>query len=144
MQDTPSKLKTFQTYIDGKWCNSASGKTFQTYDPYSGEAWAEVPECDATDVDRACNAAAKAFETGPWPAMTQTGRGRLLRKIAGLIEQHGDYLAQVEVRDNGKLISEWAKSLARRVDNDSGIDTRTKAERALRLGHRLEGACPPD
>ncbi len=111
MQDTPAKLKSFQTYIDGKWCNSASGKTFQTYDPYSGEAWAEVPECDASDVDRACNAASKAFETGPWPAMTQTARGRLLRKIAGLIEQHGDYLAQVEVRDNGKLISEMQAQL---------------------------------
>ncbi len=111
MQDTPAKLKAFQTFIDGKWCNAASGKTFKTYDPYTGEAWAEIPECDASDVDKACNAAAKAFESGPWPGMTQTARGALLRKIAGLIEQHGDYLAQIEVRDNGKLISEMQAQL---------------------------------
>jgi (Z)-2-((N-methylformamido)methylene)-5-hydroxybutyrolactone dehydrogenase len=105
-QPAPSKLKSFQTYIDGTWCDAASGKRFQTFDPYTGDAWADVPECDANDVNRACEAAYKAFDSGPWPAMTQTARGRLLRKIAGLIEQHADYLAQIEVQDNGKLISE--------------------------------------
>jgi len=111
MQDRPAKLKAFQAYIDGKWCDSASGKTLQTLDPYTGEAWATIPECDATDVDRACNAAHRAFESGPWPAMTQTARGKLLRRIAGLIEKHADYLAEVEVRDNGKLISEMSAQL---------------------------------
>jgi aldehyde dehydrogenase (NAD+) len=111
MQDRPAKLKAYQVYIDGKWCDAASGKTLQTLDPYTGEAWATIPECDATDVDRACNAAYRAFETGPWPAMTQTARGRLLRKIAGLVEKHADYLAEIEVRDNGKLISEMSAQL---------------------------------
>ena len=106
MQDRPAKLKEYQTYIDGKWCEAASGKKFQTYDPYTGEPWALIPECDAKDVDRACEAAWRAFDKGAWPAMTQTARGKVLRRIAGLIEKHAEHLAQIEVRDNGKLMSE--------------------------------------
>ena len=111
MQDVPTKLKRYQTYIDGKWCDAASGKTFITSDPYTGEAWAEIPECDATDVDRACEAAHRAFESGPWATMTQTARGRMLRKIAQLLEKHGEHLAQIEVKDNGKLISEMSAQM---------------------------------
>ena len=55
---------TYQTYIDGKWVDAASGKTFQTFDPYTGEPWALIPECDKADVDRAVEAASRAFETG--------------------------------------------------------------------------------
>ena len=106
MQDRLTKLKEYQTYIDGKWCEAASGKKFQTYDPYTGEPWALIPECDAKDVERACEAAWRAFDKGPWPAMTQTARGKMLRRIAGLIEKHAEHLAQIEVRDNGKLMSE--------------------------------------
>ena len=53
MQDRPAKLMTYQTYIDGKWVDAASGKTFQTFDPYTGEPWALIPECDKVDADRA-------------------------------------------------------------------------------------------
>ena len=106
MQDGQVKLTKYQTYIDGAWCDAASGKTFQTSDPYTGEAWALIPECDASDCDRAVEAAWRAFDKGAWPAMTQTARGRLLRKIAGLIEQHCEHLGRIEVKDNGKLISE--------------------------------------
>ena len=106
MQDRPTKLAEYQTYIDGKWCEATSGKKFQTHDPYTGEPWALIPECDAKDVDRACEAAWRAFDKGPWPAMTQTARGKVLRRIAGLIEKHAEHLAQIEVRDNGKLMSE--------------------------------------
>ena len=49
MQDRPTKLREYQTYIDGKWCEAASGKKFQTHDPYTGEPWALIPECDAKD-----------------------------------------------------------------------------------------------
>ena len=111
MQDIPTKLTQYKTYIDGQWTDAASGKTFVTSDPYTGEAWAEIPECDATDVDRACNAAARAFESGPWPSMTATARGHVLRRIAMLLEKHGEHLAQTEVRDNGKLISEMSAQL---------------------------------
>src|SRR5262245_26776058 len=104
MLDRPTKLKDYQTYIDGKWCDAASGKKFHTYDPFTGDPWALIPECDKADVDRAVEAAYRAFESGPWPATTQTARGKTLREIAGLIEKHAEHLAQVEVRDNGKLI----------------------------------------
>ncbi len=106
MLDRPTKLQEFKTFIDGAWCTATSGKTFETHNPYTGEPWALIPECDRTDVDRACEAAWRAFDTGPWPAMTQSARGKLLRRIAGLIEQNAQYLAEVEVRDNGKLMSE--------------------------------------
>jgi succinate-semialdehyde dehydrogenase/glutarate-semialdehyde dehydrogenase len=99
---------TYQTYIDGKWVDAASGKTFQTFDPYTGEPWALIPECDKVDVDRAVEAASRAFETGPWPKMTPTARGKIMRRIAQLIEKHSEHLGQIEVRDNGKLISEMA------------------------------------
>ena len=111
MLDRPTELKEYRTYIDGKWCDAASGKKFETFDPYTGEPWALIPECDAKDVDRACEAAHRAFEQGPWPRLTQTARGKLLRTIAGLIEKHAEHLAQVEVRDNGKLISEMLAQL---------------------------------
>ena len=88
MLDRPTKLQEYQTYIDGKWVDAASGKKFQTFDPYTGAPWALIPECDAKDVDRACEAAWRAFDKGPWPAMTQTARGKVLRRIAGLIEKH--------------------------------------------------------
>ncbi len=108
MLDAPTSLMKYQTCIDGKWVDAISGKSFQTYDPYTGEPWALIPECDKADVDLAVEAASRAFETGPWPAMTPTARGRIMRRIAQLIEQHAEHLAQVEVRDNGKLISEMA------------------------------------
>jgi (Z)-2-((N-methylformamido)methylene)-5-hydroxybutyrolactone dehydrogenase len=111
MLDRSGKIAEYQTYIDGRWCKSASGKTFETYDPYTGEPWALIPECDATDVNRAVEAASRAFESGPWAAMTQTARGKVMRRIAQLIEQHGEHLARIEVRDNGKLISEMAAQL---------------------------------
>jgi aldehyde dehydrogenase (NAD+) len=111
MLDRSGRTAEYQTYIDGRWCKAASGKTFETYDPYTGEPWALIPECDAADVNRAVEAASRAFESGPWAAMTQTARGKVMRRIAQLIEQHGEHLARIEVRDNGKLISEMAAQL---------------------------------
>jgi acyl-CoA reductase-like NAD-dependent aldehyde dehydrogenase len=111
MQDAPAGLKTYQTYIDGKWVDAVSGKRLLTCDPYTGEPWAEIPECDAADVDKAVEAAYRAFDEGPWARMTQTARGRILRRIADLIEKNADYLAEIEVRDNGKLISEMNAQL---------------------------------
>jgi (Z)-2-((N-methylformamido)methylene)-5-hydroxybutyrolactone dehydrogenase len=106
MQETVAKLQSFQTYIDGKWVDAQSGKTFETFDPYTGEAWARIPECGQEDAALAVEAASRAFETGPWPALTATARGKVLRRIAGLIEKHAEHLARIEVKDNGKLISE--------------------------------------
>ncbi len=108
MQDAPVGLKRFQTYINGQWVDALSGKFFQSQDPFTAEPWAEIPECGARDVDRAVDAAHAAFEEGPWARMTQTERGRRLRRIGDLIGEHADYLAEIETRDNGKLISEMS------------------------------------
>jgi aldehyde dehydrogenase (NAD+) len=111
MQDRPTSLKRYQTWIDGKWTEAASGKHFETSDPYTGQPWALIPECDARDVEVAVSAAARAFESPAWANMTQTARGRLLRRIAQQLEKHGEHLAAIEVKDNGKLISEMAAQL---------------------------------
>ena len=106
MLERTAELKKYQTYINGTWVDAASGKTFPTFDPYTGEPWALIPECDKADVDIAVEAAAQAFEAGPWSSLSQTARGKALRRIGALIEKHAEHLAEIEVRDNGKLISE--------------------------------------
>ena len=106
MLDRTTTLQRYQTFIDGRWTDAVSGKTFQTFDPYTGAPWALIPECDKADVDRAVDAAYRAFEGGAWPKMTPTARAKIMRRIAELIEQHAEHLGEVEVRDNGKLISE--------------------------------------
>ncbi|MBN9559194.1 MAG: aldehyde dehydrogenase [Alphaproteobacteria bacterium] len=99
-------LPKYQILIGGEWQNSASGEFFETDNPYTGEPWALIPRCGQADVDRAVEAASAAFESGPWPKLTATQRGALLRRLGDLITQHAEPLAQTEVRDNGKLIAE--------------------------------------
>jgi acyl-CoA reductase-like NAD-dependent aldehyde dehydrogenase len=96
--------KPLQLFIDGKFVDSASGKTFATEDPATGGKIADVAEGDAEDVDRAVKAARAALE-GPWSKLRPTDRGRLLEKLAILIEDHADELAQLESLDSGKPVS---------------------------------------
>jgi aldehyde dehydrogenase (NAD+) len=91
-----------QLFINNRWVNSHSGKTFPTINPSTGEEICQVAEADATDVDQAVKAARNAFENGPWPQMSAADRGRLLYKLADLIEEHADELAMLEAVDNGK------------------------------------------
>ncbi len=91
--------------IGGKWVNAASEKTFPTFNPATGEVLAQVAEGDKEDIDRAVKAARRAFESGPWRKMTPSERGRLVWKLADLIEAHLEELAQLETLDNGKPIS---------------------------------------
>jgi phenylacetaldehyde dehydrogenase len=91
--------------VDGRFVEAASGKTFETYDPATGDVLARVAEGDREDVDRAVRAARRAFESGPWPAMTASERGRLLWKLADLVEAHADEFAQLESLDNGKPVT---------------------------------------
>ena len=90
-----------QLFINGQWCDAASGRTFQTPNPATGETLARVAEGDVEDINRAVRAARKAFE-GPWGAMTPSERGRLIWRIGDLILEHADELAQLESLDNGK------------------------------------------
>ena len=101
-----AELKKYKTYIGGKWCEAESGKYFESEDPFTGEPWALIPECGEKDVNKAVDAAYDAWDSGPWADTTATQRSHMLRKLGDLIAQHAERLAQTEVRDNGKLISE--------------------------------------
>ena len=92
--------------IDGEWVESVGGRTFETINPATGEVITRVEEGAKADVDLAVKAARKAFEEGPWKKMTPRERGRLLYKLADLIEQHAGELAALETLDNGKPIND--------------------------------------
>src|SRR3954449_2175992 len=96
--------RTSQILIDGKWSNAASGKTFDTYNPATGEVLARVAEGDRTDIDRAVKAARKAFD-GPWSRMTESERGKLIWKLADLLEEHLEEFATLETLENGKPLT---------------------------------------
>src|SRR5438309_6852475 len=98
----PPKVKDQPLFIGGKWLDSVSGKTFPTQNPATGETICQVAEGDKADVDLAVKAARKAFEDGPWTKMNASDRGRLLTKLADLIEKNKDELAALEALDNGK------------------------------------------
>ena len=90
--------------INNRWVSSESGKTFPTINPSTGEEICQVAEADAADVDKAVKAARSAFE-GPWRKMRASERGRLLYRLADLIEANADELARLETLDNGKPLS---------------------------------------
>jgi len=98
-------MNRYQLFMDNEWVESDSGETFESLDPFSGEAWAVLSRAGAKDVDRAVQAAARALE-GPWAKLSATARGALLYKLAQLIDQNVDSLAEIEARDNGKLRTE--------------------------------------
>ena len=91
--------------INNCWVPSESGKTFATVNPSTGEEICQVAQADAADVDKAVLAARAAFEQGPWKKMRASERGRLLHRLADLIEQNADALARLESMDNGKPLS---------------------------------------
>jgi aldehyde dehydrogenase (NAD+) len=90
--------------INNRWVPSESGKTFATINPSTGEEICQVAEADAADVMKAVKAARTAFE-GPWRKMRASERGRLLYRLADLIEANADELARLETLDNGKPLS---------------------------------------
>jgi len=103
---TQSKIEAGKLLIGGEWRESS--KTFDTINPATGEVLTSIAEASAADVDAAVHAARKAFDdlAGPWRKMTASERGRLLWKIADLIEKHIDEFAELETLDNGKPIFE--------------------------------------
>src|SRR5579863_1566129 len=103
--------------INGKWTDSASGKTFPTFNPATGEVLSQVAEGDREDIDRAVKAARAAFESGPWPRLTSSERGRLIWKLADLLEQHTQEFAELEMLDNGKPLK-----VARAADVPLAVD----------------------
>src|SRR5258708_37336733 len=91
--------------INGKWITAASGKTFPTYNPATGEVLAQVAEGDREDIEQAVKAARQAFDHGPWPRMTASERGRLIWKLADLLEANTEEFGYLESLDTGKPLS---------------------------------------
>src|ERR1700744_5053602 len=91
-----------QLFINGQWTEAASGKTFETPNPATGDILAHVAEGDAEDINRAVQAARTAFDEGPWGRITPSERGRIIWRIGDLILEHAEELAQLESLDNGK------------------------------------------
>ena len=98
-------MKSYELYIDGCWTKSCSNKFFETENPYTGEVWAKISRGNFDDIDKAVRAARFAFE-GAWGEVKATERGKLLTKLASLVERDAKKLGEIEVRDNGKLIAE--------------------------------------
>ena len=97
------EVKYSQILINNEWCNSVSGKTFPTINPSTAEKICDVQEGDKADVDKAVKAAREAFRwNSTWRTMDASDRGRLINKLADLIERDREYLARLETLDNGK------------------------------------------
>ena len=109
--------QTRKMLINGKWVEAASGKTFDTYNPATGEVLARVAEGDREDIDRAVKAARAAFETGRWSQLTPSERGRAIWKLADLLEENLEEFAELESLDNGK-----PQKIARGADVPLAVD----------------------
>ena len=103
-----TKLKEYKMFIDGKWINSESGKTFKTLNPENNKPWAILPEASEIDVDNAVNAAQKAFE-GEWPKLMPRERAKYVRKIGEKLRENAELLGKIETIDTGKLFRETNK-----------------------------------
>ena len=104
------KIKPGKLFINGRWVDSVSGKAFDTLNPATEKVITSVAEGDSADIDLAVAAAREAFENGPWKKTDARDRGRILLKIAGLIERNKDELALLDTLDNGKPINETTKA----------------------------------
>jgi phenylacetaldehyde dehydrogenase len=109
--------KTRKMLINGKWVDAASRKTFKTYNPATGEVLSNIAEGDKEDINRAVQAARAAFETGPWSKISPSERGRMIWRLADLLEKNQEEFAQLESLDNGKPLK-----IARVADLPLSID----------------------
>src|SRR5579872_3402536 len=97
--------RTQKILINGKWVEAASGKTFPSYNPSTGDVLSRVAEGDKEDINRAVKAARAAFDSGPWSKISPSERGRMIWKLGDLIEKHLEEFAQLESLDNGKPLT---------------------------------------
>ncbi len=103
-------MDRFQHYIDGAFADGDAG--FESLDPATGTSWAVMPSASAGDVDRAVSAADRAFSAPDWRGLTATARGRLLLRLADLVQAAAPRLAALETRDTGKIIRETSAQIA--------------------------------
>src|SRR6201991_3097100 len=104
-------MEQFKMRIGSGWRGASDGRTFESLNPYNGEICAEVPRGTAEDVDAAVRAAHAAFTSGPWATMTASQRGMVLHRIGDAIAAHAEELADMEVKDNGKIRAEMLKQM---------------------------------
>ena len=102
----------YQLFIDGEWTEGAEGQTMASENPATGEVWATFACAAPSDVDRAILAARRALNDPAWRDMTQTARGKLLYRLAELVEEHAAELGRIETTDSGKLLAETASQSA--------------------------------
>lgn len=104
-----SDLKKYKMVIDGNWVDSDSGESFESLNPFTAKPWALIPKGNQQDVDAAVDAAWEAGRPGSeWRSMTASSRGALIQKLGNALLSASDRLAEIEVRDNGKLIAEMS------------------------------------
>src|SRR5947207_1840949 len=99
-------MKTYQLYINGEYVSAKSNATIDVIDPSTTEVIAKTPDANAADVDAAVQAARRAFDEGPWKDATAQDRGRVLFKLAQIVRDRADELAELETRNSGKPIVE--------------------------------------
>ena len=105
-------LPHYQLFIDGTWCDGATGQTMTSENPATGGVWAEFACAAPEDVNRAVAAARRALEAPEWRDLSQTARGKLLYRLAELIEEHAETIGRVETTDSGKLLAETRSQTA--------------------------------
>ncbi|WP_299642972.1 aldehyde dehydrogenase [uncultured Ruegeria sp.] len=102
----------FQLYIDGSWTEGARGQVMNSQNPATGKDWSSFACAAPEDVNRAVSAARRSLDDPTWRDMTQTARGKLLFRLAELIEENARHLGQLETTDSGKLLAETASQTA--------------------------------
>ena len=103
-------METYHHFINGSFLEPANGEWLDSTDPYLGKPWARIARGNAADTDKAVAAASAAFH-GEWGAMSATKRGKVMMRLADLVKANAKRLAEIEVRDNGKLLSEMTGQL---------------------------------
>ena len=99
-------MQKYQMFIDGGWIDPSEGGWIEARNPYTGDVWARIPKGSPEDVDIAVSAADRAFVDSEWSRLNASDRGTMLMRLAGVMEEHAEHLAEIEVRDNGKLYAE--------------------------------------
>ncbi|MYK33858.1 MAG: aldehyde dehydrogenase family protein, partial [Chloroflexi bacterium] len=108
MATAVSSVTQYKMLIGGEWVDATSGQTYDSMNPYTGQTWAQMPDAQAEDVDRAVQAARKAVKDPAWRGMVPAQRGALLRRLGDIVAENAEHLGQIETRDNGKLIREMS------------------------------------
>lgn len=100
------QIQSYQMLIDGQWVDAEGDRRFDSINPSNGSIWASIPDASEADVNRAVEAAQRAFAEGPWSNTTATARGKALRRLGDLLAEKSDALGKTETIDTGKLFKE--------------------------------------